>query len=369
MRVAKRRERRKSPLWEVDRVLPTLAHPWFLLLLLLIPPLMWWWYQQRRGALRYPGIRWLTLLPRRRGRWARWGGVGLRTSALILLVVALSGPRWPDRRTRIQTEGIAIVMVVDVSGSMAEQDFSWKGLPIQRLEAVKRIFRLFVVGGQGNQGEEVPLETPDDSDPAQFPGRRTDLIGLVTFAARPMTTCPLTLSHSVPIQLLQKEQPYRVTGESETNLSDAVVLGLHRLQSAGTRRKVMVLLSDGEHNVVQPRSGWTPQQTAQLAVSLGVPIYSIQATPLIAEGETDGALHGKETLENLARISGGQSFSARSSTELLEVCQQIDQLERSPIQSFQYRRYHEAYPWFALGALVLLTLASTLERTIWRRVP
>ena len=79
------------------------------------------------GALRYPATGALAGLPAGRGRWARYGGAGLRGLALLLLVVALAGPRWPDRRTRIDTEGIAIQMVVDVSGSMAEPDFDWDG--------------------------------------------------------------------------------------------------------------------------------------------------------------------------------------------------------------------------------------------------
>src|SRR6185437_1225945 len=99
----------------------------------------------------------------------------------------LSGPRWPDLRTRIETEGIAIVMLVDVSGSMAERDFDWRGEPVSRLEAVKKVFHLFVSGGEGTD------TTGDGTDVSNFQGRPTDQIGLVTFATRPETACPLTL--------------------------------------------------------------------------------------------------------------------------------------------------------------------------------
>src|SRR5438067_13913474 len=116
------------------------ANPSYLLLALVVPPLLWWWLRQRGGALRYPTTGLLAGLPGGRGRWARYGGAGLRALALLLLVAAVAGPRWPDRRTRIDTEGIAIQTVVDVSGSMAGPDFDWDG-PISRLDAVKRPFR------------------------------------------------------------------------------------------------------------------------------------------------------------------------------------------------------------------------------------
>src|SRR5262245_37944506 len=212
------------------------ANPKLLLLALVVPLLLWWWLRQRGGALRYPDTGWLGPVPAGRSAWVVWGGVGLRGLALLCLVVAIAGPRWPDRRTRIETEGIAIEMVVDVSGSMAEPDFDWDGLTVARLEAVKRAFRLFVAGG-------------DVEDGTHFEGRQQDLVGLVTFGTRPESPCPLTLSHSVLLRTLDETRPLSVPGTSETNISDALVMGLHRLQSAGPRRKVLVLLSDGEHNV------------------------------------------------------------------------------------------------------------------------
>jgi Ca-activated chloride channel family protein len=353
------------------------ANPLFLLLLLAVPLLVWAWLRQRRDALRHPAAGLLLRLPTGRGWVARWAGAGLRGAGLAALACALAGPRWPDLRTRIDTEGIALMMVVDVSGSMAEPDFDWQGKPLSRLDAVKRVFRLFVEGGSG------PDATPDGGDGTVFEGRPTDLIGLVTFAHRPETTCPLTLSHSVVLRLLDGETPRRIPGESETNLSDAIALGVHRLKSAGPRRKVLVLLTDGEHNVATPESGWTPRQAAQIAASLGIPVYTIDAgNGLSSATEPDSApspegtaspgmirAQAVRTLEDVARISGGRSFQARDTRNLLQTVRAIDALERSRIESFQYRRYHEGYPWFGLAALVLFAGAVALERTIWRRVP
>src|SRR4051812_14371887 len=100
-----------------------LARPAYLLLLLAVPPLVWLWLRRRRSALRHPDVRLLDGLPGRRAGLARVGGAALRAIALAALGLALAGPRWPDLRTRIEAEGIALMMVVDVSGSMAEPDF------------------------------------------------------------------------------------------------------------------------------------------------------------------------------------------------------------------------------------------------------
>jgi Ca-activated chloride channel family protein len=339
------------------------ANPAWLFLLVAVPVLTWWWLRRERSALRYPDTGWVAELPRGRGRWIRWISAGARAVALALIVIALAGPRWPDLRTRIPTEGIAISMLVDVSGSMAEPDFDWQGEPITRLDAVKKVFRLFVEGGVGPDGEKLE-------------GRATDQIALVTFATRPDRPYPLTLSHSVLLRLLDDEKPRSITGEMETNISDAVAEGLERLQSAGPkRRKVMILLSDGEHNVTPTQSGWTPRQAAQVAASLGVPVYTIDAGGEGGsglEGNVDSAATreaGRKTLRDIAEVTHGRSFQAKDTRELLSVCQEIDRLERQEIQSFQYRRYYEAYPWFGLASFALFVLIQVLELTIWQRVP
>lgn len=356
-------------------MMPQFANLGYLWLLPLAPALLWWWLRRRRSALRHPSVGDLVGLPFGKARLARWGPGVLRCLALLSLIIALARPRWPDLHTRIETEGIAIVMLVDVSGSMAERDFDWRGESIPRLDAVKKVFHLFVAGGEG------PNATGDGTDASNFQGRPTDQIGLVTFATRPETACPLTLSHSVLLRLLDAEQPRRIPGESETNISDAVALGLHRLRSAGPRRKVLVLLSDGEHNVPHPQSGWTPRQAAQVANGLSIPIYSIDAggsgasvnEPATKEtaGDSPGEIRARavRTLEELASITHGRYFQARDTQGLLSACRAIDALERSDIQSFQYRRYHEAYPWFGLASFLLFVAALALERTVWRRIP
>jgi Ca-activated chloride channel family protein len=338
------------------------ANPWFLLLLLAVPPLLWWWLRRHRGSLRYPDTGPLAALPTGRSRLARWGGIVLRTAGLVLTVVALAGPRWPDSKTRIATEGIAIQMLLDVSGSMAEEDFRWEKVQRSRLFAVKEVFRLFVAGGEGPNG--ITLE-----------GRPNDLIGLITFATHVDSACPLTLSHSALLHILKDQQARTVPGESRTNIGDAIALGLYRLQKAEPKRKVMILLSDGEHNVPKPAK--KPRWAARRAADLDIPIYTIDAgsdVPSTSDAALEGAsaedrLNGKKTLQEVARITGGQYFQAQDTETLLDVCRQIDALEREEIESFQYRRYDEGYPWFGLAALVCWVLVHFLELTFWRKVP
>jgi Ca-activated chloride channel family protein len=343
--------------------MPEFSQPWLLLLIATVPVLVWTWLRRRRGALRYPNTAVLAELPPGRSRLARWGGAGMRAAGLLALLIALAGPRWPDLRTRIATQGIAIAMVVDVSGSMAEPDFAWGEQRITRLEAAKRAFTLFVAGGEGLDGES-------------FEGRPDDLIGLVTFATRPESACPLTLSHSALLKILAAQEPRTLPTESQTNIGDAIAWGLERLGSDRAQRKLMILLTDGEHNVPPP--ALKPRQAAQIAARLGVPIYTIDAgsespgQPTSQEGSAQSAAdraNAERILQAVAKITGGQYFRAHDSKTLLAVCRDIDQLERQPIQSFQYRRYYEGYPWFGLASLVFLLGVCVLEMTLWQRSP
>jgi Ca-activated chloride channel homolog len=247
-------------------------------------------------------------------------------------------------------------------------DFIWEGQTLSRLEAVKKAFRLFVDGGEGpNQ--------------VYFEGRSSDLIGLVTFARWPKTSCPLTLSHSVLLRLMDAEKPRTIPTESETNIGDAIAWGLVRLEKAKTKRRVMILLSDGEHNVPPP--ALTPRQAAQLAANQGVTIYTIDAGGITGTPEGANALSqpatkesaekirasAEKTMDSIAQITGGRHFNVQEADSLLHVCREIDRMERQEIQSFQYRRYFEAYPLSGLMAFAFLALVGLLELTAFRKVP
>ena len=143
----------------------------------------------------------------------------LRTLAFVLLAVALAGPRTPDLRTRIETEGVALVMFVDVSGSMARRGFVWNGDSIARLDAVKRVFRLF--RWQRRRGGRSSFRGPSHGPHRAGYIRETP--------GNHPSTDPERFHAAA---MLDDEQPRQVPGESETNLSDALAVGLEKLAMA-----------------------------------------------------------------------------------------------------------------------------------------
>src|SRR5438067_1241936 len=182
------------------------------------------------------------------------------------------------------------------------------------------------------------------------PRRALSYPDLRGFAELPASLCPLTLSHSVLLRLLDELQPRSVPGESETNLSDAIAVGLHRLQSAPSKRRVLILITDGEHNVPKPQSEWTPLQAAQIAANLQVPIYTIDAGNESGVDETLGAertngvdaeqrtlarARAESTLRSIAALTQGHYFPAHDTESLLRACHEIDAMEKQEIQSFQ----------------------------------
>jgi Ca-activated chloride channel homolog len=333
--------------------MPEFAHPLFLLLIPLALLAARASLRQRRPALRWPDVRPIAALPPGRAQRARWGGAILRGVGIAAVVLALAGPRWPDRGSRLPTSGIAIMLALDVSGSMAEPDFPWDGATIPRLSAAQRAIKQFVLG-----------------DGADLTGRPSDQVGLVAFAALPDDTCPLTLSHDVLLKLLDAEEP-RGLPDTGTNIGDALAWSLKKLESAGNRRKIIVLVSDGEHNASAP--ALTPRQAAQLAAQAGQPIYTIDAGPPSKPDDkpedTAARRAGQQSLAAVAAMTGGKSFLAHDSVALHEAMREIDRLERIPAESFQYRRYFEAFPVCALIALGCFALVCGLEATIWRRTP
>ena len=334
-------------------VMLTLAEPRWLLLAPLALAAAAAASRRRQPALRYPSLSLVRGLPRGRSRRAVVGPVVLNALGVLLLIVAAAGPRRPDLATRIPAVGVSIVLALDVSGSMATPDFPLAGQPdATRLDAARLAFRQFVEGGPG------------------FPGRPDDAVGLVTFAALPRTVCPPTLNHSVLLKLLDLERP-RVGPDAGTNIGDALAEAVARLDGDDGRRKVVVLLSDGEHNVTDG-GALKPRQAAQLAKSLGVPVYAIDCGGDAAGATADERQQrdaGRVTLESVARMTGGRCFAANDAEEVRAACREIDALERQPLDAFRHRRYHNDASWYALAAAAILAVTFAMSQTRWRVAP
>lgn len=337
-----------------------IEHPLALLLLPVAPLLVWWLLRRRRPALRYSDVSLLAAVPSAGGMWALWGGAVLRGLAVLLAILAVANFRIPDLKTRLPADGVALTLAVDVSGSMGTPDFDTQAMPpVSRLDAAKRTFTLFVNGGT--------------TDAGTFEGRGNDQIGVVTFAAVPDTACPLTPNHSVLLKVVNDLQP-KAGLDAGTNIGDALGLALAGFdamtKNGDLRRKVLVLLSDGEHNR-EGENVLRPLQAAQLAERLGVKIYTIDCggEPTGTAEERKQRSDGRAVLDDIAKLSGGRSFAANTPDELRVAFTEIDQMEKVPADTNRYRKYHPFHVWCGLAAVACVVAAGLLERTLWRRMP
>lgn len=289
-----------------------------------------------------------------------WLPTGLLAAAAILLGLALAGPRVPDRSQRVEREGIAIMMAVDISGSMRALDLSEGDKERTRLEAVKSVFEEFIVG----QGE--------------LAGRPDDAVGIISFAGFADTRCPLTLDHSILLQIADTLEIVTERREDGTAVGDGLGLAVERLRASEARSKVVILLTDGVNN----RGEETPLAAAELAATEGIKVYTIGAgTRGMAKVRVPDPFTGRErvrkveveideeTLQAIAERTGGRYFRATDSAALREVYQSIDSLERSKIGEERFREYTEYYRHFTGAALLLAALAWLLMATVFRRLP
>ncbi|MEK6248729.1 MAG: VWA domain-containing protein, partial [Planctomycetales bacterium] len=236
---------------------------WFLLILALLPLGGWLLYARRRSsAVSFSstavadaaGSTWKTR--------TRWVLTCLRFLALALLIVAIARPQLGRKITTVDSEGVAIQLVVDRSGSMQAMDFEVAGKPVDRLTAIKEVAGKFVTGGD------------------ELPGRYADLVGLITFAGYADGVSPLTLDHSYLTTRLDQTEIVSDQNEDGTAIGDAISLAIEKLQTLDERRdddsekvksKIAILLTDGENNA----GSVDPIQAAELASTLGVKIYTI----------------------------------------------------------------------------------------------
>jgi Ca-activated chloride channel family protein len=325
------------------------AHPWALVLLLLVPLWLWWTRRRRRDA----GIvyaRAATLAAVRSSGAAVLGAMPdlLRTLAFVALTVSLAGPRTGASVREEVSEGIDIVIALDVSSSMLAEDFT----PRNRLGAAKQRVARFVEA------------------------RPHDRIGLVAFAGEALTQVPPTVDHgylAASIDALQVGA-----------LGDGTAIGLglataaNRLRQAPGESRVVILMSDGENN----RGGIDPRDAAKAAAALGVKVYTIgvgsrgRARIPIARTPSGGLRYGympvgidETLLREIARTTSGRYFRATDAQALGRIYEEIDRLTRTPVEVRRYVRFTERYlPFLLLGA-ALLVLEWCWRATRWGKVP
>ncbi|HJR64460.1 MAG TPA: VWA domain-containing protein [Gemmatimonadaceae bacterium] len=312
------------------------------LLLLLVLPAWWLWRRRHRpAAIVFSRTDVLARGPRA-GRAIARSIFALRNLLLVALVIALARPRAGAHAEDITSEGINIVLAVDISSSMLSEDFQ----PQNRLEVAKDKVKQFITG------------------------RRSDRIGLVAFSGEALTQVPLTVDYPVLLTAVDNLQPGQL--EDGTAIGTAIATAANRLRDAPGVSRVMILLTDGENN----RGAIDPRTAAQAAAAVGVKIYTIAAG---AEGmapvpvgrgimglryEYRPVRIDEELMRDIARTTGGQYFRARDAAALQRIYQEIDRLERVPVRTRTYVRYSELFRWPL--ALALIALAGEMLLLAWR---
>lgn len=322
---------------------------------------LWWWRNQvlaPRAALRHPLVQFVIPRLARRTSWRGWSSEVLRSLVLVLLILALAQPRWPDPEARLPSRALAWVLAVDISGSMAEEDFALDGRFVKRWQVAQQTLHDLLVG-----------------EANRLTGRRDDLIGLVTFAVYVQDLAPPTANHAALLYLLQQAEPISTPPESATNIGDALVVALRLLEHAQVPARRVLLLSDGEHNVPPEilKGARHPIEAAQLARSLEIPIDTIRIGP-DPQALTDDRLRrdaetGQQIMRQVASVTGGIALEAADSDGLRRAIETWDRLNRPVHDRPDYYRYREAYPWLGGLALFVLLVSIFWERKVVLRVP
>lgn len=325
----------------------TFAQPYYFALLLLIPFMVWWQFRRKKGDS--PALRLTTLSGINR---AQAGGKAklrpvlfvLRILSLIALTIAVARPQSSNTTENIDSEGIDIVMSMDMSGSMLAEDFK-----PNRIEAAR----------------EVALKFVD--------ARPTDRIGLVIFAGESFTMCPITIDHNV-----LKEQIAQIKNgmiSDGTSIGMGLATAVERLRHAKGKSRVIILMTDGVNN-----TGLIDPNTAlEIAKAYKIRVYTIgvgthgQApmpvqTPIGVQKQMVPVEIDEALLKQVAAETGGKYFRATGNKSLQDVYNEIDKMEKTKVDITSYKHYAELFFPFAMLAVICLALEMLLRYTVFRSI-
>jgi Ca-activated chloride channel family protein len=324
------------------------ANPIFLWLLLLLPAVAYYLYWRRKKmtvVLQFSSLNVFNKIPKTMRERLRHLPVTLRLLALAFLIIALARPQSVSDKQNISTEGIDIVLELDISGSMLAEDFN-----PNRIEAAKQVASEFI------------------------DGRTNDRIGLVVFSAESFTQCPLTTDYVVLKNLLREVKNGMIADGTAIGL--AIANGVNRLKDSKAKSKVMILLTDGVNN----RGEIDPITAARIAATYRIRIYTIGVG---AQGEAPYPVQtpfgirrqmvpvdiDEKALTQVAEMTGGKYYRATENRKLKAIYKEIDQLEKTKIEVTAYKRYSELYGGWLLAGLLAILLEVLLTSTVLRRNP
>ncbi|MBP1676163.1 MAG: von Willebrand factor type [Bacteroidetes bacterium] len=326
----------------------TFNNPEYLFLLLLLIPMIYWYIREMHksdASLQISSHRNLQMFPKSYKIKLLHIPFILRALAVVLLTLALARPQASNSWRSESTEGIDIMMALDISGTMMAED-----LKPNRLEASKAVATEFI------------LSRPNDN------------IGLVVFAGESFTQCPLTTDHAVLVNLFN--------GISWGLIDDGTAIGLglanavNRIKDSKAKSKVIILLTDGSNN----RGDIAPITAAEIARSFGIRVYAIGVgsygkvripvpTQVGIQYQLMDSEFDEKTLKDIASMTGGHYFRATNNNKLRAIYQEIDQMEKTKINVREYSKKNEEFYLFALAAFVLLLAEILLRNTLLKKIP
>lgn len=326
----------------------TFLQPQFLYLLVILPLYIGWyiWKQKNmQASLQISTLRGFSNAPVSWKIYLRHLIFALRILTIAILIIVIARPQSTNSIRNVTTEGIDIVMTLDISSSMLAEDFK-----PNRLEAAKDVAIQFVSG------------------------RHNDKIGLVIFAAESFTQCPLTTDHNVLINLFKDIKVKML--EDGTAIGMGLATAVARIKDSKAKSKVIILLTDGVNN----RGEIAPMTAAEIAKTFGVRVYTIGVGTMGMAPYPVQTVFGKqyqqmevkideELLKNIASTTDGQYFRATDKNKLKYIYEQIDKLEKTKIEVKEYTKRHEEYLLLVILAGILLLIEIVLKNTILKNLP
>jgi Ca-activated chloride channel homolog len=324
------------------------ANPAFLWLLLFLPAIGYYLWRRRKKmnvVLQFSSLQVFDRIPITIRERMKYVPIGLRITAIALFIIALARPQSISDKQNISTEGIDIVLELDLSGSMLAEDFN-----PNRIDAAKQVASEFI------------------------DGRTNDRIGLVVFSAESFTQCPLTTDYPVLKSLLRDVKNGMIADGTAIGL--AIANGVNRLKDSKAKSKVMILLTDGVNN----RGEIDPITAARIATTYGIRIYTVGVG---ARGEAPYPVQtmfgirrqmipvdlDEKVLTQVADMTGGKYYRATDNRKLKAIYKEIDQLERTKIEVMAYKRYSELYGRWLIAGIIAFILEIVLTSTFLRKNP
>jgi Ca-activated chloride channel family protein len=325
------------------------SDPYYLLLLAVIPLFGFWYFKRQRGkgaTIRFSNLGFVKEAYRPSAARARHWLFVLRLFVLSLLILAFARPQSGIRSEEVLTQGIDIILAMDISSSMLAED-----IKPNRVEAAFQVAKEFIRG------------------------RKNDRIGMVVFSGQAFTQCPLTLDYGILMGFLDQIHVGMI--EDGTAIGMGLATAVNRLRTSEAKSKVIILLTDGRNN----RGEIDPITAAQTARPFGIRIYTIGAgTRGTALYPVDDPFFGRryvpmqadiddETLMKIADLTGGRYFRATDRKSLEAIYKEIDAMEKTEIKVKEYTRYSELFPYFIGLAGILLLGEIGLAQTRFRKIP